>query len=493
VLVNQGIADERTIAQCLADAFGFPVMLDIRLEQLPLEPLRALGFDLAWARKSRVVPVDVTADVVTVAVADPLDTAAIDDLRPLLGRGIEAVVSTPTAIAQALNHLSTRIGGASGLVGEGEREAEARPELELEDEAQVIRWVSSLFLEAIDDRATDIHIQPEETEVVVRHRVDGELQRVRTAPLGFLPSIAARIKVIAGLDLAEKRLPQDGRIGFKVAGKNIDVRVSTIPVGQGAGERIVLRILDQSNISLSLTDLGFTSDRLARMRELVQRPHGIVLVTGPTGSGKTTTLYACLNQINRPNVNILTTEDPIEYRLRGVSQMQVNPKIGLDFASCLRAFLRQDPDVIMVGEIRDRETASVAVQASLTGHLVLSTVHTNDAAGATARLGEMGVESFHIASTLQGVLAQRLVRVLCHACKRPAGAQYEPVGCAACKGAHPEERRRGRDPPGRRGGRHDHAPRRRPAQGARGRDLDGRGARRDGGRARRLAVPLDLR
>ncbi|MEI8256055.1 MAG: ATPase, T2SS/T4P/T4SS family, partial [Deltaproteobacteria bacterium] len=408
--------------QALADAVGLVAIAEIDQENLPLEYLRSIKFDLGFARQFQLVPIGVAGEdgPVAVAISDPLNTFALDDLRNLLGRELDVVVSTPTEIVDAINFIQTRIGSAGELADEGglHEADEGRSEiLESDDDAQIIVWVNSLFIEAIKDRATDIHIQPDDIEVSVRYRIDGELYRVRTAPKRFLPSIVARVKVMSGLNIAEKRLPQDGRIGFKMAGKHVDIRVSTIPVGQGAGERIVMRILNKSSIMLELTDLGFAPDRFALMNELIRKPDGIVLVTGPTGSGKTTTLYACLNKINQPNLNILTAEDPIEYDLKGVSQMQVQPKIGLTFANCLRAFLRQDPDVILVGEIRDRETADIAIQASLTGHLVLSTIHTNDAAGAMTRLAEMGIESFHLASTLQAVLAQRLVRVLCPHCK----------------------------------------------------------------------------
>jgi general secretion pathway protein E len=422
-IVRRGFADEATIARSLARELEFPLLLEIRHEALPFQWLEAIAFDLAYARRNRLVPVDVRDDAVTVAVADPLNTVAIDDMRSLLGRAVDVAIATPTAILDAVSFLQTQLRGKGdnlrGEAPDGKGEREERTELlEEENDAEIIRWVNELFIEAIKDRATDIHIQPEAADVAIRYRIDGELRRVRTVPKRFLPRIVARIKIWSTLDIAERRLPQDGRIGFRLAGKDVDIRVSTIPVAHD-GERVVLRILNKSSIGLELTDLGFAPDRLEAMQRLVACPGGIVLVTGPTGSGKTTTLYACLNQLNQPNVNILTTEDPIEYDLAGVSQMQVTPAIGLTFAACLRAFLRQDPDVIMVGEIRDRETAEVAVQASLTGHLVLSTIHTRDAAGAVTRLAEMGIEGFHLASTLEGALAQRLVRVLCPSCKRP--------------------------------------------------------------------------
>jgi general secretion pathway protein E len=289
--------------------------------------------------------------------------------------------------------------------------------IDMTDEAPVIRWVNNLFYEAVRDRASDIHIEPSDNEVVVRYRIDGDLYERKTAHKAFLPSIIARVKIEASLNIAEKRLPQDGRITKKIKGKLVDVRVSTIPTAKG--ERIVLRLLDKEQVLLDLPALGFNRDRLEIMEHLIGRPNGIILVTGPTGAGKTTTLYACLNKINKPDINILTVEDPVEYELKGISQMHVQPKIGLTFASGLRSFLRQDPDVIMVGEIRDFETAEIAIHASLTGHLVFSTLHTNDAASAVTRLVEMGVQPFLISSSLLAVLAQRLVRMLCVQCRQP--------------------------------------------------------------------------
>jgi general secretion pathway protein E len=292
--------------------------------------------------------------------------------------------------------------------------------------------VNNLFYGAVRDRASDIHIEAGDKEVVVRYRIDGDLYPVKTAHKGFLPSIVARVKIEAGLNIAEKRLPQDGRITKKIQGRLIDVRVSTIPTSKG--ERIVMRLLDKEKVLLDLTDLGFDPDQLRTMEDLIARPNGIILVTGPTGSGKTTTLYACLSKINRPDLNILTVEDPVEYELTGIGQMQILPKIGLTFASGLRAFLRQDPDVIMVGEIRDQETADIAINASLTGHLVMSTLHTNDAAGAITRLVDMGAQPFLIASSLLAVMAQRLVRRLCKDCRQPyapSGSDLESLGLTA--------------------------------------------------------------
>jgi len=301
--------------------------------------------------------------------------------------------------------------------------------LDADDEAPIIRLVNSLLFRAVKERASDIHINPEEKDISVRYRIDGVLREVIRPPKRFQASIASRIKIMGGLNIAEKRLPQDGRIRIKIAGKDVDVRLSTVPTAHG--ERIVMRLLDKSNVILDLAEIGFEPWQLKIMDGLVTRAHGIVLVTGPTGSGKTTTLYAALAKINAPDLNILTIEDPVEIPLKGVGQVQVNPKIELTFANGLRSFLRQDPDVIMVGEIRDLETAEIAIQASLTGHLVLSTVHTNDASGAITRLVDMGVQPFLVASSLVGVLAQRLVRVLCRECRKPyvpTAEEREQVG-----------------------------------------------------------------
>jgi general secretion pathway protein E len=284
-----------------------------------------------------------------------------------------------------------------------------------DSDAPIIRYVNAIIFKASSERASDVHIEPYEDKLKVRFRVDGVLYDVASEDKAFQAAIISRVKVMAGLNIAEKRLPQDGRIGLKIAGKEVDIRVSTVPTQ--FGERIVMRLLDKSGAVLDLDRLGIEPSNLEALRKLLQKPNGIVLVTGPTGSGKTTTLYACLTTINKPDLNILTVEDPIEYQLDGVGQMQVNPKIDFTFASGLRAILRQDPDVVMVGEIRDQETAEIAIQASLTGHLVLSTLHTNDSAGAVSRLIDMGVEPFLVSSSLLAVVAQRLVRKLCKQCR----------------------------------------------------------------------------
>jgi general secretion pathway protein E len=352
------------------------------------------------------------------------------------------VVVPPTQISDAINELYERTGAGDELADkEEQREEDLTDILDLTDEAPIIRWVNSLFFQAVRQRASDIHIEPTDREVQVRFRIDGVLYETKRANRGYLPSIISRVKIMAGLNIAEKRLPQDGRISLKIAGKSIDVRVSTIPTSQG--ERVVMRLLDKSQVLLDLTELGFAQSTYGLLAGLIRRSHGIILVTGPTGSGKTTTLYGALSQINTPELNILTVEDPVEYDIRGISQMQVSPKINLSFASGLRAFLRQDPDVIMVGEIRDRETAEIAIHASLTGHLVLSTIHTNDAAGALTRLVEMGIEPFLVASSMLAILAQRLVRVLCPHCKtviNPSLDQLRQIGVSQDRLAGPWQR-----------------------------------------------------
>jgi len=360
-------------------------------------------------------------------VVDPLDTAAQDSVAALLGRPVAVEISPAQVVLDAINAAYDRAADEHDTIMQGletedlESVAHELEEptdlLDADDEAPIIRLVNSLLFRAIKERASDIHINPEEKDISVRYRIDGVLREVIRAPKRFQASIASRIKIMGGLNIAEKRLPQDGRIRIKIAGKDVDVRLSTVPTNHG--ERIVMRLLDKANVILDLAEIGFEPWQLKIMDALVTRAHGIVLVTGPTGSGKTTTLYAALAKINSPDLNILTIEDPVEIPLKGIGQVQVNPKIELTFAGGLRSFLRQDPDVIMVGEIRDLETAEIAIQASLTGHLVLSTVHTNDAAGAITRLVDMGVQPFLVASSLVGVLAQRLVRVLCPECRKP--------------------------------------------------------------------------
>jgi general secretion pathway protein E len=418
LLVSGNVLDEAAIARALADEAQLPYVDRVDPDSIPTE--LATRVPITFAKQHQIVVFAQDDHTVFVLCADPFDTAAQDDLRVLFGKAVEASVARGEAIVDAINRVYEREAGGSELASDDTSvdEEAAGDILDSDDEAPVIRWVNSLFLQAMKERASDIHIEPEEKEVIVRYRIDGELYVARRAPRAFMSSIVSRIKIESALNIAEKRLPQDGRITKKIAGKAFDIRVSTIPTSRGY-ERIVMRLLNKSSVLLDLPDLGFSPRDYALMDGLIRRPDGIILVTGPTGSGKTTTLYACINRINQPNINILTAEDPVEYEIAGIHQVHVQPKIGLTFASALRAFLRQDPDVVMVGEIRDKETVEIAINASLTGHLVLSTIHTNDAAGAVTRMVDMGVEPFLIRSSVIGILAQRLVRVLCPHCKSP--------------------------------------------------------------------------
>ncbi len=440
LLVNGNIIDDGTIAQALAAEAELPYADKVDPDRIPTA--LATRLPITFAKSHRVLITNEDDFAVYVVIGDPFDTAALDEMRMLFGKSVEASVSSAEKIVDAINRVYEREAGGGELESDegavDEHEVAGGDILDSDDEAPVIRWVNSLFLQAMKERASDIHIEPEEKEVLVRYRIDGELYVARRAPRAFMNSIVSRIKIESALNIAEKRLPQDGRITKKIAGKSFDIRVSTIPTSRHY-ERIVMRLLNKSSVMLDLPDLGFSPRDYALMDGLIHKPDGIILVTGPTGSGKTTTLYACLNRINQPNINILTAEDPVEYELAGIHQVHVNAKIGLTFASALRAFLRQDPDVVMVGEIRDKETVEIAINASLTGHLVLSTIHTNDAPGAFTRMIDMGVEPFLLRSSVIGILAQRLVRMLCPHCKEPYPASptdleelgITPERCAA--------------------------------------------------------------
>jgi len=424
LLVQQGATSEAAIGRALADECGFEFIESLDAAAIPLEV--ATKLPITYAKSHRVLVCREDESGVDVLCADPLDVAALDGVRALLGKKVRVQVAPTSVVMDAINRVYERQDTMGELGTEQDREEDQETDLlDSDDDAPIIRWVNGLFSQAVKERASDIHIEPEEKEVVVRYRVDGQLYIARRASRQFMSSVIARVKIMAGLNIAEKRLPQDGRISLKIAGRPIDVRVSTVPTSRDH-ERIVMRLLQKTNVLLDLSDLGFGPRDYAVMDWLIQRPNGIILVTGPTGSGKTTTLYGSLNRINQPHRNILTAEDPVEYEIGGIHQVPVNAKIGLTFASALRAFLRQDPDVIMVGEIRDKETAEIAMHASMTGHLVLSTLHTNDAAGAVTRLVEMDIEPFLVRSTVIGILAQRLVRVLCKHCKVPYQASpYE--------------------------------------------------------------------
>jgi general secretion pathway protein E len=425
VLLKMRAVSEEAILRALGVQLGIGYANELRFDQIDGE--LATRIPIGFEKQHRLLPVKREGDSVMVATADPLEVGVLDDVRAQLGSEIFPVLVPAQKILDAINHIYGQRQEKGGdledneddeMAGEAEELVDI---LDVNDEAPIIRWVNSLLFSSVKERASDIHIEPGEKEVSVRYRIDGVLYEKRRAARQFMPSIIARVKIMAGLNIAEKRLPQDGRIRRKIAGKDIDMRVATAPTVKG-GERITIRLLDRENVLHDLADIGFGDDHLRMMDDLIHRPHGILLVTGPTGSGKTTTLYACISRINSPDLNILTIEDPVEYQLDGISQVAVNDKIDLTFATGLRSFLRHDPDVIMVGEIRDLSTAEIAIQASLTGHLVLSTIHTNDAAGAVTRLVELGVQPFLVATSVIGLLAQRLVRRLCPECKEP----YEP-------------------------------------------------------------------
>ncbi|HEX4803160.1 MAG TPA: type II secretion system ATPase GspE [Myxococcaceae bacterium] len=429
ILVGLKAVSEEDVAKALAVQLDLPYLPKISADSVQPDLVKLVPIN--FAKQARILPLALDGEAVALAVADPLDTAVLDHARLLLQRNVSPLIALGSTIVDAINSVYDRaINEAEQLVGEMEAQdldtlahelEEPTDLLEADDEAPIIRLVNSLLFRAAKERASDIHIEPMERELIVRFRVDGVLQEVIKPPKRYQNSIVSRVKVMGQLNIAEKRLPQDGRIRIKLAGRDIDIRLSTIPTSHG--ERIVMRLLDKTEVLLDLPEIGMSEQTLKQVDGIIHRSHGIILVTGPTGSGKTTTLYAALSRINTIDLNILTVEDPVEYQLKGIGQMAINPKIGLTFAAGLRSFLRQDPDVIMVGEIRDRETAEIAIQASLTGHLVFSTVHTNDSAGAITRLVDMGIEPFLVASSLTAILAQRLVRRVCPDCRIP----YHPT------------------------------------------------------------------
>ncbi|MDC0714851.1 type II secretion system ATPase GspE [Stigmatella sp. ncwal1] len=429
VLVGLKAVSEEDVAKALGTQLDLPFLQRIFVDEVDPELVKKVPIN--FAKQAKLLPLALADETVIIAVADPLDTAVLDNARLLLGQNISPRIALGSTIVDAINAVYDRsINEAEQLVDEMEEAdldslahelEEPKDLLDTDDEAPVIRLVNSILFRAAKERASDIHIEPMERELLVRFRVDGVLQEVIKPPKRYQNSIVSRVKVMGQLNIAEKRLPQDGRIRIKLAGRDIDIRLSTIPTT--FGERIVMRLLDKTATLLDLAEIGMSQHTLSGISSVIKRSHGIILVTGPTGSGKTTTLYGALSKINTPDLNILTVEDPVEYQLKGIGQMAISPKIGLTFAQGLRSFLRQDPDVIMVGEIRDKETAEIAIQASLTGHLVLSTVHTNDAAGAVTRLVDMGVEPFLVASSLTAILAQRLVRRVCPDCRTPTSTE----------------------------------------------------------------------
>ncbi len=419
-VVERLITDDRISEENIAKVCAQSSSIDyVDLAHLPLPPhvFELVAEDVV--KRFRTVPVADDGSYLTLAIADPLDFETLDSLPHILSREINFVCATHSAIAQVINqNYGGEVNDSSGaeaftVVGaEGDEEATA-------DDAPIIKIVSSMLLDSFKLKASDIHIEPMETVLRVRYRMDGKLVEIDNHPKKLHPAIIARIKVMSGsMSIAEKRIPQDGRIQIRVGTKEVDLRVSSVPSNHG--ESIVMRILDKTSLMLGLPELGFLSDDQETIEKMIRLPDGIVLVTGPTGSGKTTTLYGCLNTINTPDRKIITVEDPVEYELPGINQVMVNTDIGMTFAAALRAMMRQAPNIIMLGEIRDEETAGIAIQAALTGHLVFSTLHTNDAPGAVARLADIGVKRFLVASSVRAIIAQRLVRKLCPACKEAA-------------------------------------------------------------------------
>ena len=456
ILTRQNWVAEQVLYSALSEQLGIPLAT---VEDYPALPIYEDRVSTRFLEQVRALPMREDANGLVLAMADPLDHYVIDAFRLVSGREISVLLGIPSEIDAAFERLY--VAGRSSI-GQIVGEAEGAVELEessdvqhlkdLASEAPVIRVVNLIMERALEARASDIHIEPFESRLIVRYRVDGVMQEVESPPRRLSAAVISRIKIMSNLDIAERRLPQDGRIKLRMKSKEIDMRVSTVPTMHG--ESVVMRVLDKGGVPLNFDTLGFQPETLKLFLNALTQPHGIVLVTGPTGSGKTTTLYTALQLLNKPDVKILTVEDPVEYQMEGINQIQVKPQIGLTFANALRSIVRQDPDVIMIGEIRDLETAQIAVQSALTGHLVISTLHTNDAPSTVNRLLDMGVEDYLLTSTVNGILAQRLVRSLCTDCREPYEPLpevvkefelerftddtpimlYRPVGCEACGG-----------------------------------------------------------
>ena len=416
VLVSGGALDEDTVLGTIADQFGLKYC-HIDAEAIKEDAAQSISPDIA--KKYGVVPVVADADSITVALLDPMGYDAIDSLRYVLtGKDIQAVLSPLAEVKQAMAKLYPS--GEDAAVSTRDEELSGGDDAGGDDGA-VIKLANMILTTAIKMKASDIHIEPMEKEFRIRYRIDGALRKMDSPPKRLQGAIISRFKIMSKMKISEKRIPQDGRIQISVGGKDLDLRVSSVPTNHG--ESIVMRILDKSNLSLGLPQLGFLSDDQTTFEKLIKLPDGVVLVTGPTGSGKTTTLYACLGQINTPDKKLITVEDPVEYQMSGINQVQVNKDVGLDFSAALRSILRQAPNIVMIGEIRDSETADIAMEAALTGHLVFSTLHTNDAPSAVTRLLDIGVKPFLVASALRAAMAQRLVRAICEKCKE----SYKPT------------------------------------------------------------------
>lgn len=418
ILVDDGLISQDQLNMALAERLGVE---SIALAGTEIDSVAATMIPEKLARRYGAIPIRfIDENTLLVAMLDPTNVFAIDDLRMMTGYDIRPAIAAAEDIFNKIANVHRMNDSLDDVVEDGEFGDSANIEADIRDvasEAPIVKVVNGIISQGVEDQASDLHFEPQEKELVVRFRIDGVLHEIMSIPKRMQSGILSRLKIMADMDIAERRIPQDGRIGLLVGGKAIDIRVASMPTVYG--EKIVLRILDKSSVLLGLSDLGFSQKALARYEKSFKKPYGAMLVTGPTGSGKSTTLYATLNVLNTKEKNIITVEDPVEYRLQGINQTQINPKAGLTFASGLRAILRSDPDIVMVGEIRDKDTAQIAIEAALTGHLVLSTLHTNDAPGALSRLTEMGVEPFLTASALECVLAQRLARKLCVNCKEP--------------------------------------------------------------------------
>lgn len=455
ILLKKNFINPHDLIKIVCLQIGIPYQVEIKIDEIDPNVVKDLSIN--YAKNHEVLPCIETDYSVTVLMSNPFNYNVVNDLHMIYKKEIKIICTTPVRIQDAINRVYEK---ANRNLVESIEDETFEETLDLEgpidildataDEAPVIRFVNSIIFRAVKERASDIHIEPYERDVVYRFRINGVMTEILRQPKKTHAAVSSRIKVMARLDIAEKRLPQDGRIKIKIAGKDIDIRLSTVPIQ--AGERIVMRVLEKNNTALNLETLGFRGKVLEGLQELGARKHGVLYVTGPTGHGKTTTLFALLDRIKTPDKMIITVEDPVEYEIPGISQIQVNHKIDLTFAIALRSILRQNPDVVMIGETRDRETAEIAINASLTGHFVLSTLHTNDSSSAPTRLIDMGVQPFLISSSLVGVLAQRLIRTLCSACKQrtelsdfekvvldveevPDNATiFKPVGCPKCHG-----------------------------------------------------------
>jgi type IV pilus assembly protein PilB len=451
VLVDLGMVTEGQLVAALATQIGLPF---VDLSEYQVDANAVLSVTAAVARRHVALPIAYEEGRLVVAMADPANVFAVDDIRSMTGREVKPVVATKADLLAAIDRYHRADGDLDELTMSLDARADEEQDLssvrEVVDDAPIVRFVNLLITQAIQDRASDIHIEPGERELRVRFRIDGVLHEVMHSPKTIQAGVISRLKIMSDIDIAERRIPQDGRLSVQQNGKKIDLRVATLPTVWG--EKVVMRILDNSTAMLKLSDLGFSDGNYSRWEQSFTKPYGMLLVTGPTGSGKSTTLYSTLNIVSKPEVNVITVEDPVEYRLPGINQVQANAKAGLTFAAALRSILRSDPDIILLGEIRDHETAQIAIEAALTGPLVLSTLHTNDAPSAVNRLIEMGIEPFLVGSALDCVLAQRLARRLCSKCKEayeptrdslvanrfpwPEEAElptlYRAVGCGAC-------------------------------------------------------------